>query len=516
MQDTQAPVSNSTESQPSEPLRYRTARAALTSGAAEVITRVLTIVLSIVTARVLEPKEVGLLGLAVILVGVVSMLGFYPETAAVTVRDEGSHRKYALAATEVRVVVVVVALAVLWLTLPAIGDYLTGKDDGAAPLRELLGVLVWVPVLELVSGYPQVVMQRRLELNYLARIQVLQPVVFVGLAVTLLLTGYGYIGVAFASVTSAAVASVLLWWRLLRAREVIHESWSNSTVRRETWRNTGKVFLGGFGGYIGGRVDNLLVSGSIGPAAMSFYSMAWNASRTPSNVFAKAINFVLVPALARIQDDPSRVQRALRECVRNSYLLLAPACALLFVTAPLLVTYVIGAKWLPLVPALRVMCFTVLAVPILFSAAALLVGTGRSHLTGIATAVHLATLLITIPVLSSRWGVLGAAYADLLAVFLLTLTLALTVRSGSHQMGWAVLKTAALPVGAALTSGVLAWGVSQSIHSDAVRLSVGIGVTLLGYIGSVAVVGGRARLVDLAGLLRNVVRRTPMPVESQI
>lgn len=506
---------NQTQTAIGEQLRYKTARAAMTSGGSEAITRVLTVVLAIVTARTLEPVEVGLLGLSVIVIGVVSMLGFYPETAAITARSEGTNQQYALAATTMRIGITVVFLTVLWLTFPVVARYLTGKDDGAIPLRELLGVLAWVPVLELVSGYPQVVMQRRLDLNFIAWLQILQPILFVGSAVALLMTGHGYIGVAWANVAASAVIALLLWWRLLSTTSAGWRVSPSRVVWRETLRGTVKVFVGGFGGYLGARVDNLLVAGSIGPAAMSFYSMAWNASRTPANVFAKAINFVLVPVLARIQDDPMRVQRALRECVRNSYLLLAPACAILFVTAPVLVNYVIGPKWLPVVPALRVMCFTVLAVPILFASGALLVGTGRAHLTGIATAIQLATLFIAIPPLSARWGVLGAAYADCVSVLLLTLTLGATAWFATRQIGLPILRTGAVPLAAALSSGCLAFFLTNSIQSDALGFTFGVCVTSLGYVLIVAVLGGRARLVNLSHLLLTVARRSPISGELQ-
>lgn len=506
---------NHIHSEVSDQLRYKTARAAMTSGGGEVVTRVLTIVLAIVTARTLEPVEVGLLGLSVIVIGVVSMLGYYPETAAVTARREGTDQQYAIAATGVRIGITVFFLTMLWLTFPVVARYLTGKDDGAIGLAELLGVLAWMPVLELVSGYPQVVMQRRLDLNFIAWLQILQPLFFVGSAVALLMTGHGYIGVAWANVAAGALIALLLWWRLLSTTSAGCRVWPSRVVWRETSRGTAKVFIGGFGGYLGARVDNLLVAGSIGPAAMSFYSMAWNASRTPANVFAKAISFVLVPALARIQDDPLRVQRALRECVRNSYLLLAPACAILFVTAPLLVNYVIGPKWLPLVPALRVMCFTVLAVPILFASGALLVGTGRAHLTGIATSIQLGALFIAIPPLTARWGVVGAAYADCVAVFLLTLALGATAWFATRQIGLSILKTAGLPLLAAVSSGCFAFILTSSIPSDVLGFALGVSMTLLGYVLIVAVLGGRARLVELFHLLLTVARPSPVSGELQ-
>src|SRR5262249_36063260 len=254
MQQLLAGPSDSKELQQSEPLRYLAARAALTSGGAEIITRMLTIVLSIVTARVLEPREVGLLGLAVIVIGTVSMIGFYPETAAVAARGKGSDRQYAVASTLLRAGIIGLLLLVLWLIFPTVVHYLTGKDEAHSPLLQLLAVLAWMPVLELISCYPLVVMQRRLELSYVARLQILQPVVFVGLSVVLLLTGRGYIGVAWANVTSIAVTAVSLWWRFLWARELSWGSWPSFAAAQEVFRQTGKVFIGGFGGYLGGRV----------------------------------------------------------------------------------------------------------------------------------------------------------------------------------------------------------------------------------------------------------------------
>jgi PST family polysaccharide transporter len=505
-----------TVDQSTQPLTHITARAAMVSGTAEIVTRILTVVLTIVSARVLEPVEVGLLGLSVIVIGIVSILGSYPETAAVAASGDKGDGKFAFAAACVRAVILALSLVVLGTFFPAVARYLTNDATAAAPLRNLVLVLAWLPVVELLSGYPQVIFQRRLELNFIARLQILQPVLFVGLAVVMLITGRGYIGVAWANVASTAVICFLLWWRLLAAGSGLWGGWPSRRVWHETIHGTGKIFIGGFGGYLSGRVDNLIVSASIGPTAMSFYSMAWNASRTPANVFARAINFVLVPTLARIQDDPTRVQRALRECVRNSYLLLAPACSILFVTSPILVQYVIGPKWLPVIPVLRIMCFTVLAVPILYASGALLVGIGKAHLTGIATAVQLAVMLIVIPPMCKVWGTIGAAYADLIAVAILTSTLALTAFFSTRQIGWQVLKTAVIPLLAALISGFLALSLTNPIQSDLLRLVVGICVAAVGYLLVVAVVGGRARLLDLANMMRITVRRSSIQTAPEM
>jgi O-antigen/teichoic acid export membrane protein len=162
------------------------------------------------------------------------------------------------------------------------------------------------------------------------------------------------------------------------------------------------------------------------------------------------------------------------------------------------------------------MCFTVLAVPILFASGALLVGTGRAHLTAIATTIHLATLFIAIPPMSGRWGVVGAAYADGVAVLLLTLALAATAWFATRQIGLSILKTAAVPVVASMSSGCVAFVLTRSMQSDALRFAVGVCLIVIGYVLIVAVLGGRSRLVDLANILRTVVRRSPIPAPSQM
>src|SRR5215471_17557525 len=182
------------------PLTHIAARAAMASGTAEIVTRILTVVLTIVSARVLEPVEVGLLGLSVIVIGVVSILGFYPETAAVAASGKEDEGQFAIAAACVRAVILALSFAVLSIFFSAVAHYLTGDNSASAPLRHLVLVLAWLPAIELLSGYPQVVLQRRLELNLLSQLQILQPFLFVGSAVLMLLTGRGFVGVAWANV----------------------------------------------------------------------------------------------------------------------------------------------------------------------------------------------------------------------------------------------------------------------------------------------------------------------------
>jgi len=490
------------------PLTGGTTRAAIASGTAQIFTRVLAVVLSIATARALEPREVGLLGLAVILVSLISMIGYYPETAAVVGRGSEGHEKYGIASVAIRALVTLTVFIVVALVFPRAAGLLTGEDGGTQSLRELIAVMAWVPILELVSAYPRVLLQRRLDLNALSVAALLQPLVFVGLAIPLLWNGYGYFGVAWANVLGSFTAALVLWLRLTFKGDLRWRGWPSSRIWRETAVGAARVFTGGFGGFLGERLDNLLVSATIGPAAMSYYSMAWNGSRTPANIFGATIGFVLVPTLSRMQDEPSRIRRAVSESLRHSYLLLAPVCAMLFVSAPLIVTYVLGPRWLPLVGCLRIMCVTVMAIPLLHACNALLVAAGRAHLTGIATAAHLVALVVTIPLFSRHWQVIGAAFGDLISTVVLAVTLCTTAYLATHRIELRLISSIALPIIAAVLAGGLAWQLSALAFASRARLASEMILVATGYLFFIFVLGGKNQLSDLREVLRAASRRT--------
>src|SRR5262249_44649696 len=130
-----------------------------------------------------------------------------------------------------------------------------------------------------------------------------------------------------------------------------------------------------------------------------------------------------VPTLTHIRSDPERVGRVLGESLRHAYVLLIPACTVLFITADSLVSTVLGAKWLAVVPALRVMSVSVLLAPLVIAFNGLLVAMDRAHLTGLATGIQLGTIVVLVVPLATRWGVVGAAFGDLVSTVMLTVVL---------------------------------------------------------------------------------------------
>lgn len=490
-------------------LRTRLARAALTSGGGEVTNRVLTIALSIVAARMLSPTDVGVLGVAVTVVGVISMLATFAETAGVVSSGAANHSDYARAATILRATILAAVVPFVLLGLPSLSSVLVGKEGRTGDLIYLAQILLWLTVVDVATTYPRVVLQRSLELTYVAVAGLLGSFLNVALCVSLLLRGDGTAGMAWASVAASSVTALVCWLGLLSRRVERSGKSASGGCWREVAVNLLRLLPGGFTGYLNQRVDNLLVSSAVGPSIMSFYSMAWNAARLASGVVGQSLQFVLVPTLARMQDDRAVIERSIFEALRHSYLILLAASALLFVTAPELVELVLGAKWLPMVPGLRLMCLTALVAPPISVSVAALIGLGRAHLIAVATTAHLAVMVLAMVPMAVHWHLVGAAFCDLFGTFVLALVLSRMTRGLVQGLGRLSVEAAAVPLMAAVVSAVVAWSAGRLVSDPLMRASIELSIGAASYLVTVGTLGGWTQLAELRDLLGKTVWHRP-------
>jgi O-antigen/teichoic acid export membrane protein len=428
------------------------------SSAAELLARLLTLGLSILTARLLEPRDIGVLGLAVMVSAIVSMMGAYAETAGVIVRAPSSDSTLCGAAALWRGGVTLVLILVVQANLTRMGTLVA---PGAGPYFErVAGPMLLVPAVETLAAHPRVFLQRRLRLRFVIALQFLQALSFAGVGAALVLAGHGVWGVVWAQIISTTVTTTVFWVGALRCDRV------GPAVSRDALRAVGrsaaKLFTGGFAGFLSERVDNFLVGGALGPASMSYYSMAWTASRTPVFVLSKALSAVMLPMLPRSMGDLPRAEARVQLATRYTMILATITGAGLFAVSRGATEFVLGAKWLPLVPSLRIMCLTISLTPLILIAATLLSASGNAHLVGAPAAAHIAALAVLIPALCARYGIAGAAMADLLATLLTTAILATVVRRRLSGFDWVqpgiVLR--------ALAAGTLAAAITHLLIAD--------------------------------------------------
>ena len=413
----------------------KNARAALTTTTMDGLGRVAMMVLALASARILEPAQLGTLALCVVVINLISILGAFPEVgAAIADGIEGDQRR-GRAGTFWRVVTCATGTIVVLVFLGPISVTLGGTPSQTAALSSMIAAFIWFPWIETLSAYPRIVLRREGDFAYLAGIGFLSTVVFVGVSVGLLMFSRSPSAVVSGQLLAGTLSSGVTWLRFLgRGREGTAGGPTREELGR-VGRASFNLFVGGAGGYLSERVDNLLVAANLGSAQLPFYSVAWNLYRTPVALVSQAVANI-VTAVAVEQGDQDRLTQTLKNTHRFSHLLMSVSAALLCFVAPLFIEPVLGAKWIGLGPMMRILSVSLLLVPIQLSATAFLISQGRAHLTGLVSTIHILAQVTLIPALCVRFGIMGAGYADVANNVLISGLLSLAVLRSGGSLRW--------------------------------------------------------------------------------
>ena len=89
---------------------------------------------------------------------------------------------------------------------------------------------------------------------------------------------------------------------------------------------------------------------------LGYYNRGENVPKTVANAVNGAIQAVMLPTLSSIQDEKNVLKRVVRRSIKTTSFLVFPVMMGLAAVAEPFVSLVLGDKWLPAVPFLRVFC----------------------------------------------------------------------------------------------------------------------------------------------------------------
>ncbi|WP_164886653.1 lipopolysaccharide biosynthesis protein [Piscinibacter defluvii] len=202
------------------------------------------------------------------------------------------------------------------------------------------------------------------------------------------------------------------------------------------------------------RVSDFFIGRMHGPAALGSYNIAYELANLPTTEIGAPINRALLPGFAKLTTS-DEVSDAYSLAVGVLAILALPAAAIIFSVAPFLVPVILGAKWLSAVPLMQVLAFNGALLLFHSSISAVLLGRGFAMRVGASNATHVGLLVVLLTVLSSQFGVVGAAYAALGASILATPVYLYQIHRALGVAPRVFLKAIARPLTAALSVALI-------------------------------------------------------------
>ena len=362
--------------------------------------QIVRIAVAILLARALTPQDYGEIGMAAVFVTLVLIFSDMAFGAALIQRPEISEEDKS---------------TIFWLTT-TVGALLTVGGYFAAPaiarfygepgVTTIFRVLSVTFVIMALGATHEALLTRAMDFRGLELRQIGAVTAGAITAVVGVVLGWGLWAVV-AQQIAIAVASTLLMWSCTGW-------WPRFCVSRSSLRKmagfSGNVFGTRLLFYADRNVDNLLIGRFLGAGALGLYAVAYNLMLVPLERIAGPLQQVFYPAVARLQAQPERMARAWIRATRLIGAITTPAMLGVMVTAPDLVSVVLGNKWAGAVPVVQVLAWVGLHQSLARLNSSVLQAVNRTELM-LRYAIVTVIVDVIAFVLGAHWGILGIAVA---------------------------------------------------------------------------------------------------------
>lgn len=472
------PGASSPEPADADALTRSAGRGALWQVVGAGYTTVVQLGASMVLARVLDQKDFGIMGMAVLAQGLIGRIGALGTGAGVVAKKDVTQDDLSTTFW-IGSGVQGLLFLVTFLSAPLIAAFF--KTPDLADVTRVTSLIFLITGAGAVSG---TLLGKHLKFGTLKIIECAGFTLQSGLAIllaTVFKMGYWSLALSIVAATFATTAAGIAVVRWIPSFRV---NWAS-------FRYMFRYGVHGLGAsiadYFHNNIDYLLVGRLLGAAPLGLYEFAYRIPHMIQNRLAYPVGIVMFPVLSKVQETDDRLSGGYIKVAKYISLIAIPLMGGLAATAEPAVAVLWGDKWLPAVLPLQILCVSAALRSIISPVGSIFLCRNRPD---VPFKFGMATLVITFAIV----GTLGYFYG----LYGVAAGMVLSVLPGLYLIGWAFrlthtpmrkLLTALLPAGAATAvSSTLAalavWLVGLLGGPDIVALAAG---GIAGFVGYVAV-----------------------------
>ncbi len=310
-----------------------------------VVSRLGTLAIGIVLARLLGPAAFGTFAVAT--VALLAILSFNELGVSLAiVRWRTDPATIAPTVNTISVLSSLLLFALVLVTAPAFAAAM--GDPGATRVVQVMAVAI---VINGLVATPAALLQR--EFRQGRRMVLDQVNTWLGAAVSLTLAfaGLGAMSLAIGRIVGSVVSGAFfLVWSPLPYRFGFDRSVAGKLLRFGLPLAGASIVV-----FAVGYADQLTTGHQLGATALGFYVLAFNLASWPVSIFSQPLRSVAPALFARLQDDPERMHAAFSRILRLLVSVALPFCFLLAGAAEPIVRLVYGTPWLPAVVVLSLL-----------------------------------------------------------------------------------------------------------------------------------------------------------------
>ncbi len=314
----------------------------------------ITFLVGLVLARLLTPEDYGLIGIILIFVSVFNSIVDSGFSNALIRKNDATDRDYNTVFVSNMVVSVVLCLA-LFLGAPVIADFFERPQ-----LDVLLKVMSCIVVINALAIIQRTLFVKQVDFKTQTKISLISSITSGVVGIGMAFYGFGVWSLVGQQISRQTLNTLFLWlYSKWRPRiEFSTESF------KELFGFGWKLLVSGLIDAVWKEIYQVVIGKCYSPATLGQYTRAHQFGSICSSNLTIIIQRVSYPVLSSIQDDKIRLKSGYKRIIKISMLLSFVLTLGMAGVAESMMLVLVGEQWLPAVPLLQILCFSMMMYPL--------------------------------------------------------------------------------------------------------------------------------------------------------
>lgn len=364
-----------------------------------------------ILARILSPKDFGLLGMAGLVTGVVQLFGNLGLGAAL-VHKKNIDDEY-LSTAFWSSLLVSVGLVVASIIIAPFASLFFNEPA----IKWIIMLLSMNFIISSFASVHRTLLCKDVKIKKIAVVEIVSRFMRV-----IIILVCAFFGMRFWSIAIGMIAEVILKTTLFIA--ITH--WMpvfqfNNTKFKELFKYGKNIYGQDFLAYFSQNMDFIVTGRLLGAKLLGFYQFSYNLPYLIKTYVQDGIGPVAFPVFSKVQDDNDRLARGFLNAVKYISMITFPLMFGLAFCAEDFISVVYGARWIPAAGPLKLLCFSAALASVHCISSSLFNAKGRPDI-GLKWGLFALPVTIVSVILLSRWGIVGIAggmlFVELLTIFI--------------------------------------------------------------------------------------------------
>lgn len=310
-------------------------------------------VISVILARILEPKDFGIIGMSLVFVSIAEVFVDVGFTSGLVQQRNTKDITYS------SIFYVNLAISLLFTLAIIVAAPYISNFYGIPEIKNILYYLSVIPPIAAIGRVHAAILTKRMNFKSLTIRDVVATIVGGGIGLIAAFSDFGLYSLVFQQIASVATATILLWISIKWRPKL---EFSKVEVKKLIGYSS-YVFFDQALRQVFNRIDTIFIGKVFSAATLGFYSRAESLRAQVQSYTTNSVRKVIFPALSSLQDNSEEFEKVYYKVFNIvtglTVLLVAP----IFFLSEEIIIGLLGEKWEPSIIFFQILLFTTLTSP---------------------------------------------------------------------------------------------------------------------------------------------------------